>query len=100
MFESCFELKPAFDILFQRSDKLSLVPGEMFPASRSLEADVEGTQMENVEHLGQYVYEMTQAKIKTLGEQPDLLSTNETTVGGEIDEGNEENDASRETVFE
>jgi intron-binding protein aquarius len=68
VFESCFELKPAFDLLAQRSDKLMLVPGEMFPTSRSQEDDVEGTPMEGVEHLGQYVYEMTQAKIKAMGE--------------------------------
>ncbi|KAK2739281.1 hypothetical protein FQN57_006616 [Myotisia sp. PD_48] len=68
VFEPCFELKPAFDILFQRPDKLMLVPGEMFPTSRELESTgVEGTPMENLEHLGQYVYEMTQAKIKSLG---------------------------------
>ncbi|EEH20512.2 hypothetical protein PABG_02743 [Paracoccidioides brasiliensis Pb03] len=69
VFESCFELKPAFDILFERPDKLILVPGELFPTSRPLEDDVTGTPMEGIEHLGQYVYEMTQAKIKTLIEE-------------------------------
>ena len=59
VFESCYELKPAFDLLFQRPDKLMLAPGEMFPASRLLDDEVQGTPMEGVEHLGQYVYEMT-----------------------------------------
>lgn len=70
VFESCFELKPAFDLLFQRPDKLMLVPGEMFPTSRMLEdaPQATGTPMEGVEHLGQYVYEMTQAKLKAMGE--------------------------------
>jgi intron-binding protein aquarius len=68
VFESCYELKPAFDRLLQRPDKLMLAPGEMFPATRALDADVEGTPMEGVEHLGQYVFEMTQAKVKAMGD--------------------------------
>lgn len=71
VFENCFELKQAFDILLQRPDKLQLVTGELWPSKRIL-ADEEGsevpgqTQMESVEHLGQYVYEMTNAKVAQL----------------------------------
>lgn len=75
VFESCFELRQAFDILLQRPDKLMLVTGELWPSQRVLK-DEEGAdvpneelaefQMENVEHLGQYVYEMTQAKVQQL----------------------------------
>lgn len=43
-----------------------LTTGEMFPASRLLTDEVEGTEMEGVEHLGQYVFEMTQAKVEML----------------------------------
>lgn len=97
VFESCFELKPAFDLLFQRPDKLMLVPGEMFPTSRMLEdtqTQNQGTPMEGVEHLGQYVYEMTQAKLKALGEDivvedamPDAGGDNEELLGdGDEDE--------------
>lgn len=68
VFESCYELKPAFDLLLQRPDKLMLAPGEMFPSSRQVDAAIEGTPMESVEHLGQYVFEMTQAKIKAIGD--------------------------------
>ena len=68
VFESCYELKPAFDRLLQRPDKLMLAPGEMFPTTRALDAPVEGTPMESVEHLGQYVFEMTQAKVKAMGD--------------------------------
>ena len=46
-----------------------LAPGEMFPATRSLDDEVQGTPMEGVEHLGQYVFEITQAKLKAIGEQ-------------------------------
>jgi intron-binding protein aquarius len=48
---------------------LQLVIGELFPSNRVLKdgEDVPGeTQMENVEHLGQYVYEMTNAKVQQL----------------------------------
>lgn len=68
VFESCYELKPAFDRLLQRPDKLMLVPGEMFPTTRALDAEINGTPMESVEHLGQYVFEMTQAKVKAMGD--------------------------------
>jgi intron-binding protein aquarius len=68
VFESCYELKPAFDLLLQRPDKLMLAPGEMFPSSREVNAAIEGTPMESVEHLGQYVFEMTQAKVKAMGD--------------------------------
>jgi len=66
VFESCYELKEAFDRLSKRPDKLSFVTGETFPTQRLLDDEVEGTEMEGVEHLGQYVYEITQAKIASL----------------------------------
>jgi intron-binding protein aquarius len=63
VFESCYELREAFDRLFARSDKLQLTTGEMFPTSRLLEEDAKTSEIVGVEHLGQYVFEMTQAKI-------------------------------------
>lgn len=66
VFEACYELKEAFDRLLERPDKLTLVTGEMFPTNRLLEDDLPTTEMEGVEHLGQYVYEMTQAKVAAL----------------------------------
>jgi len=71
VFESCLELQQAFDILLQRPDKLMLVTGELWPSKRILK-DEEGEsvpgecQMESVEHLGQYVYEMTNSKVQQL----------------------------------
>ena len=98
VFESCFELKPAFDLLAQRPDKLALVPGEMFPASRKLETASDSTPMENVEHLGQYVYEMTQAKIKAMGEEPMVIDNDE--VMNANDDMEDEGSALRESVVE
>lgn len=70
VFESCFELRQAFDILLQRPDKLMLVTGELWPSTRRIEEDsktIPGESvMEGVEHLGQYVYEMTNSKVAQL----------------------------------
>jgi intron-binding protein aquarius len=68
VFESCYELAEVFERLLPPggTDKLALVPGEMFPTSRGVADEVESTEMEGVEHLGQYVYEMTQAKVEAL----------------------------------
>ena len=43
-----------------------LATGETFPTSRLSTEEVEGTEMDGVEHLGQYVFEMTQAKVEML----------------------------------
>ena len=50
----------------KRPTTLMVVPGEMHPTTRKVDEEVEATEMTGVEHLGQYVYEMTQAKIKQL----------------------------------
>lgn len=81
VFEGCYELKPAFDRLLQRPDKLMLAPGEMFPTTRALDANIEGTPMEGLEHLGQYVFEMTQAKVKAMGDGEMVLD--DATPNGE-----------------
>ncbi|GAW21771.1 hypothetical protein ANO14919_112960 [Xylariales sp. No.14919] len=71
VFEACYELRSAFDLLLRRPDKLVLSTGEMWPSSRTL-TEEEGTTapneaaMEGVEHLGQFVYEMTVSKVKQL----------------------------------
>mgnify|MGYP005989439819 CR=1 FL=1 len=70
VFEACTELRPAFDILLSRPDKLMLVTGELFPTERpsaNEKGAIEGeVAMESVEHLGQYVFEMTNTKMKQL----------------------------------
>lgn len=66
VFESCYELKEAFDRLLERPDTLQLVPGEIFPSARLVSDEVEATEMVSVEHLGQYVYTMTTAKMAAL----------------------------------
>jgi intron-binding protein aquarius len=94
VFESCFELRQAFDILLQRPDKLMLVTGELWPSQRIL-ADEEGkdvpgqTPMESVEHLGQYVYEMTKSKIQQIRaerglEDVEIVALEEDAPTGEL----------------
>jgi intron-binding protein aquarius len=89
VFESCYEIQDAFKLLFDRPNKLQLVVGEMFPTQRLLDAEVESTEMAGVEHLGQYVFEMTQAKVKQLkeGELRLPVVTEETMVDDEDDDG-------------
>ena len=43
--------------------------------------DVEGTEMEGVEHLGQYVFEMTQAKVEMLKKGVNVLPPQEAVIG-------------------
>ncbi|KAF2644900.1 putative DEAD helicases superfamily protein [Massarina eburnea CBS 473.64] len=71
VFSACFELKPAFDILLSRPTKLRLVTDEMYTAAHTRQiGDVvpeeRVAEMEGVEHLGKYVYEMTKAKVEML----------------------------------
>ncbi|GAM88068.1 hypothetical protein ANO11243_060980 [Dothideomycetidae sp. 11243] len=74
LFESVLELRPVFEKLFatEGENSLQLVPGEMFPAKRQADDssvdEQEGgvVEMTGVEHLGQYVYEMTKAKVEDL----------------------------------
>ena len=66
VFQSSPELLRAFALPLERPEKLMLTPGEMFPTSRLLDDKVDETEMVGVEHLGQYVFEMTQAKVNML----------------------------------
>lgn len=99
-------MREAFVHLFRRSNKLSLTTGEMFPASRLLAEDVAATEMVGVEHLGQYVFEMTKAKVESLkGEGTQVPVIEETLeVRGEDeedeDEGEDEGEGMVEEVME
>ncbi|CAK7266763.1 hypothetical protein SEPCBS119000_002196 [Sporothrix epigloea] len=96
IFEACYELRAAFQVLLQRPDKLALVTGELWPSTRVIseenKAAAGGTlanevPMEGVEHLGQYVYEMTQTKVRQLQETAAAASASaeggETTAGSD-----------------
>lgn len=93
VFEACYELREAFQILLQRPDKLALVTGELWPSTRVIadenKAAAGGTlanevAMEGVEHLGQYVYEMTKTKLQQLQVEATKVAT---TDNDKIEEG-------------
>ena len=99
VFEACYELREAFDRLLRRPDKLALVTGEMWPAERVLPTQEGGdgaggevpgeAVMEGVEHLGQYVFEMTQTRVEMVRGERGLLPLPE--GAGEVEvEGLEE----------
>ncbi|KAK3944238.1 hypothetical protein QBC46DRAFT_305372 [Diplogelasinospora grovesii] len=104
VFESCYELKEAFELLLKRPDKLTLVTGELYPTGRSQlagtgeEEEVPGEAvMQSVEHIGQYVFEMTTTKIKQLraerglpGEEVPVVPLTITAPTGPGDEEDEE----------
>ncbi|KAK3066037.1 hypothetical protein LTR53_017762, partial [Teratosphaeriaceae sp. CCFEE 6253] len=89
VFESSLELREAFALLFDRTNKLALVTGEMFPAQRDVADEVQTTEMEGVEHLGQYVFEMTKAKVKALKEGGGVLPPPATTGASRMEEDEE-----------
>ncbi|KAK6518507.1 hypothetical protein TWF506_005653 [Arthrobotrys conoides] len=66
-FKTCYELKDAFSRLLQLPTKLELTTGEMWPAERLITSPVEATIIEGVEHLGKYVFEMTETRLASLG---------------------------------
>ncbi|KAK5715134.1 hypothetical protein LTR15_010550 [Elasticomyces elasticus] len=96
VFESSLELREAFGVLFERGQKLGLVTGEMWPAERGVGDEVEGTEMEGVEHLGQYVYEMTQAKVKALKEGDGVLPP--PAIAGRVEDEDEGEEDEEEAV--
>ena len=94
VFESVFELKPAFDVLFSRPDALALVTGEMFnattrgvPDDANVDQEVEGeATMTGYEHLEEYVRGITKAKIEALKQKGGSLPTREVRMGERGDE--------------
>ncbi|EMR11305.1 hypothetical protein PNEG_00334 [Pneumocystis murina B123] len=74
IFESCFELKPIISRVLKNPDKLHLVSQEMWPSNRKIGDKVENTfVMEGVEHLGIYVYKMSEKALEKLKENKDIL---------------------------
>src|SRR3954453_10250925 len=45
VFETCYELRPAFDLLLQRPDKLALSTGELWPSKRLLVEEVDSGEV-------------------------------------------------------
>lgn len=92
IFENCYELREAFRLLFLGADKLQLVTGEMYPTARLLGDEARATEMVGVEHLGRYVFEMTQAKVAALRRGETVLAPVENNLMIRVEEDGEEGD--------
>lgn len=81
-----------------------LTTGEMYPTARLLGDEIDATEMTGVEHLGQYVFEMTQAKVKMLKEGTGVLPPQEekgvVDVDVDVDEEDDEGAGEAEVVEE
>lgn len=77
VFETAPEMATAFEVALRRPQTLMLTTGEIHPTVRLLKDDAEAVEMTGVEHLGQYVYEMTEAKLKMLKEGNGVLPPQE-----------------------
>ncbi|KAM3502169.1 hypothetical protein MY10362_005039 [Beauveria mimosiformis] len=107
VFEACHELRPAFDILLARPDKLMLVTGELWPTQRPvIAADDDGSTpvvneviMEGVEHLGQYVFEMTSTRTKQLESENRMVDVVETIAEERLGEGDEGEAEEQQTTY-
>ncbi|KAF2115980.1 hypothetical protein BDV96DRAFT_520392 [Lophiotrema nucula] len=91
LFASSYDLAPAFNMLFKRPTKLALITNEMYGSTSRIvdeEQDVEGDAvMEGVEHLGNYVFEITKAKVEALKAGQAALS-----ASGDVDMVNADDD--------
>jgi len=79
-----------------------LTTGEMYPTARLLGDEIDATEMTGVEHLGQYVFEMTQAKVKMFKEGKGVLPPQEEkgVVDVDVDEEDDEGAGEAEVVEE
>lgn len=100
VFESSLELRDAFEGLLERGQKLVLVQGEMFPSKRGVRDEVDEQKvavMDGVEHMGQYVYDITQAKYQAVKNGKEVLPPlAETDVDSIEDDGEGEDEADDE----
>jgi intron-binding protein aquarius len=82
VFESVYELQAAFEMPFARPEQLALVTGELYGSvKRCVDDEVDSTPMVNMEHLGQYVYEMTKAKVAAMKAGMEVLPAVQEEVG-------------------
>ena len=67
-----------------------LTTGESFPTERGVADGVEATEMVGVEHLGQYVFEMTKAKVEAMKRGDDNSAQLVIEGVGDVEMENEE----------
>ncbi|ORZ15851.1 hypothetical protein BCR42DRAFT_438092 [Absidia repens] len=63
LFGNCYELKPVFDQLLARPDKLCLHHSEAYPTQRLLNVHDGATEMDHVEEMGNVVFKLSQEQV-------------------------------------
>lgn len=96
VFQSSPELLRAFELPLARPERLVLTADQQFPTRRQLDDEIEGTEMASVEHMGQYVFEMTKAKVDMLKHAHGNLPLQDKTINGVGDHTVEEEDSELE----
>jgi intron-binding protein aquarius len=66
---------------------------------RPVAAEFEGAVMEDVEHLGKYVYQMTNAKVEALRANGGAMPTREVDMGDAIEVKDEDEDRPEDVVL-
>lgn len=71
LFRNCFELTPAFNKLTSRPQKLHLIPTEVYPPVRKINAQAYGkiAAMEDMAQMAQFVFDFYNSKVETLMRQ-------------------------------
>jgi intron-binding protein aquarius len=104
VFESCYELAPFFNLMFQRPTKIQLVKNEFVPTPRLLNDDVEQEKVvEFVDAIDffQYVTELTKAKVEALkrGEAMPIVEEVVKDVVMDDDDDDDDDDGQGEIVM-
>nr|OQO25801.1 hypothetical protein B0A51_06213 [Rachicladosporium sp. CCFEE 5018] len=100
VFESSLEVRQAFSLLFARPEKLTLVVNELHPTQRGVEDEVEGTEMEGLEHLGSYIPVMVKAKLEQIKQEGGQIVAEDSGGRMEDEEDEEGGEALAEDVAE
>jgi intron-binding protein aquarius len=92
LFKNCFELKPTFDLLMKRPQKLMLVEKETFDVQRKLNDSIKGKILtfNDATEMAQYVYKMYMTKIEGMrGEYEKMKELYEKQMAKEEEQTNQ-----------
>jgi intron-binding protein aquarius len=64
LFQNCLELSNTMNKFLEKPDKLQLQLNEKYPPERDIEAKTEPYEIEDVDHMGKYVFQMMQEQLE------------------------------------
>lgn len=64
LFQNCLELSHTIEKFVERPDKLLLQLNEKYPPTRDIDGKTEPFEIDDVDHLGKYVYQMMQEQLE------------------------------------